>query len=229
MNNKINLDNLEKIILYNFNNKSLLIEALTHSSYANEKNINFNYERLEFLGDAVLELTVSCFLIEKYKDFAEGQLSSIRSYIVSEKFLSKKAKELDIDKYIFISSGVIKVSKTVNNSILADVFEAIIGAMYLDSNFDKTKEIVLKLISSDIDLSAKEKIIVDAKGEIQKYTQIRYGTLPQYTVIKEEGPDHNKVYTVKLIINNELSFIGVASTKKNAEKEAALEALKRIY
>lgn len=226
MNNKINL---EKNILYNFSNKSLLIEALTHSSYANEKNINYNYERLEFLGDAVLELTVSCYLIEKYKDFSEGQLSSIRSYIVSEKFLSKKAKELDIDESVFISGGVLKVSKTVNNSILADVFEAIIGAIYIDSNFDKTKEIVLNLIRKDIDLAAKEKIIVDAKGEIQKFTQIRYGSLPQYTVIKEEGPDHNKVYTVKLVINNELSFIGVASTKKNAEKEAALEALKRIY
>ncbi len=226
MNNKINL---EKNILYNFSNKSLLIEALTHSSYANEKNINYNYERLEFLGDAVLELTVSCYLIEKYKDFSEGQLSSIRSYIVSEKFLSKKAKELNIDESVFISGGVLKVSKTVNNSILADVFEAIIGAIYIDSNFDKTKEIVLNLIGKDIDLAAKEKIIVDAKGEIQKFTQIRYGSLPQYTVIKEEGPDHNKVYTVKLVINNELSFIGVASTKKNAEKEAALEALKRIY
>lgn len=226
MNNKINL---EKNILYNFSNKSLLIEALTHSSYANEKNINYNYERLEFLGDAVLELTVSCYLIEKYKDFSEGQLSSIRSYIVSEKFLSKKAKELNIDESVFISGGVLKVSKTVNNSILADVFEAIIGAIYIDSNFDKTKEIVLNLIRKDIDLAAKEKIIVDAKGEIQKFTQIRYGSLPQYTVIKEEGPDHNKVYTVKLVINNELSFIGVASTKKNAEKEAALEALKRIY
>lgn len=226
--NKNNFNQLEDKFLYSFKNKSLLTEALTHSSYANEKNIHFNYERYEFLGDAVLQLIVSDYLIQNGKSYNEGEMSLFRSYVVCEKFLSAKAKDLDIGKWIFISDGVLKVSKTINNSILADVFEAILGAIYLDSDFATVKEIAFRLIKNDIDALLKDTVFIDAKGEIQKYTQMKYGILPKYSVIKAEGPDHKKIYTVKLLINDELSFIGVASTKKNAEKEAAIEALKKL-
>lgn len=219
---------LEDKISYIFKNKSLLREALTHSSYSHEKGLSYSYERLEFLGDAVLALIVSEYILNNYKNFDEGYMSQLRAYVVNEKFLSQAAKRIDLSQYVFLGKGE-SICSLGTDSILADIFEALIAAIYLDGGYAIVSAIVMSLFKQSIEAAVSEGVFLDEKGEIQKFSQKEYGILPVYTIIKEEGPDHNKIFTVRLDIGGVLFSEGVGKSKKMAEKSAATAMLSIIY
>lgn len=218
---------LEENLSYTFKNKSLLIEALTHRSYSHEQSLNYNYERLEFLGDAVLSLVISEYIIGNYKNFDEGCMSQLRAYVVNENFLSHAAMDLGIDKYVLLGKGE-QASPTGVNSILADIFEAVIAAVYLDGGYEKAAKIVMSVLKSGIEKALGGGVFLDEKGEIQKFSQKYYGCLPVYTVKSVSGPDHDKFFTVELNIGGKLFSEGSGKSKKMAEKAAASAMLKTI-
>ena len=218
---------LERDLSYEFKNKSLLTEALTHSSFSHENGLNYNYERLEFLGDAVIGLIISDYIIKNYTDVDEGIMSQLRAYVVNEKFLSQAAKSLNIDKYIFLGKGELMSSK-VSDSILSDIFEAVIAAVYLDGGYKMAADIALPVLKLGLEQVENGSVFLDEKGEIQKFSQKYYGVLPVYTVLSEDGPDHDKFFTVKLDIGGRLFSQGCGKSKKTAEKAAAVAMLKTV-
>ena len=201
----------------NINNNKLLTVALTHSSYVNEKKKKKNYERLEFLGDAVLEVVVSeyLFLNTNYK---EGQMTKLRASYVCEKALATYSKKIGIDKEIKLGHGQIN---NLNDTIIADVFEAIIGAIYLDQGFDTAKkyieDIIVPYIDKQIDFN------VDYKTRLQELVQTGKKSL-EYEVVKEEGEAHKKIFEVVVKIDNIIYGKGIGNSKKEAEQMAALDA-----
>lgn len=201
----------------NINNNKLLNVALTHSSYANEHGHCENYERLEFLGDAVLEVVVSeyLFLNTNYK---EGQMTKLRASYVCEKALATYSKKIGIDKEIKLGHGQIN---NLNDTIIADVFEAIIGAIYLDQGFDTAKkyieDIIVPYIDKQIDFN------VDYKTRLQELVQTGKKSL-EYEVVKEEGEAHKKIFEVVVKIDNIIYGKGIGNSKKEAEQMAALDA-----
>jgi ribonuclease-3 len=222
---KIEKELIEKIG-YGFTNENLLVEALTHRSYSNEKKLNRNYERLEFLGDAVLQLIVTEYLILKYKDFDEGVLSKYRGYFVSEEFLSKIAKEINLGKYIRLGKGEKQSGGEYKPSLLCDIFESLIAAIYLDGSYSDAKKLVINLMSGYIDEIIKNESLLDSKTELQKISQQKFDTLPEYKVIEEKGPEHEKVFFVEVTVGDSLKVIGSGRSKKKAEQDSAKKALK---
>ncbi|MGA1847501.1 ribonuclease III [Deferribacter abyssi] len=221
-------DQLEKIIGYSFKSKSLLLEAITHSSYAYEKKLKKNYERLEFLGDAVLELIITEYMVLKYKDLNEGILSQYRSFFVSEDFISEIAKNINLQHVIRLGKGEIVTGGSNKPSLLADTFESLLAAVYLDGGYNEARRIVLKLMSDLIDEYIQGKKIIDPKTELQKITQKEFGYLPEYNVLKEEGPEHNKSFTVEVKLHCG-TFLGTGKNKKKAEMDAAKKALEFLH
>ncbi|KAA0258803.1 ribonuclease III [Deferribacter autotrophicus] len=222
-----NYEQLEKIIGYSFNSKSLLLEAITHSSYAYEKKLKKNYERLEFLGDAVLQLIITEYMIIKYKDLNEGVLSQYRSFFVSEDFISEIAKKINLYNFIRLGKGEIVTGGNRKPSLLADTFESLLAAVYLDGGYNEARRIVLELMSDLIDEYIQGKKVIDPKTELQKITQKEFGYLPEYRIVKEEGPEHDKVFTVEVKLHN-CTFLGTGKNKKKAEMDAAKKALDHI-
>ncbi|BAI79667.1 ribonuclease III [Deferribacter desulfuricans SSM1] len=220
-----NIEELEELIGYRFKNKSLLLEALTHSSYAYEKKLKRNYERLEFLGDSVLQLIVTEYLVIKYKEFKEGVLSKYRSFFVSEDIISEIALKIRLNDFLMLGKGEIVSGGYTKPSILADIFESLLGAVYLDGGYNEARRIVLMLMSELMDEYIEKGIIIDPKTELQKITQQKFGYIPEYKVLKEEGPEHDKVFTVELKLADGNKFIGVGRNKKKAEIDAASKAL----
>ncbi|MCP4050103.1 MAG: ribonuclease III [bacterium] len=214
-----------------FNQKHLLFNALTHSSYAGSKGKKGavkNNERLEFFGDAVLKLIVSEYLYFKFSDFDEGQLTKIRAQIISDKVLAKIAKDIDLGNYIVFSYGERNTGGTKRTSNLANAMEALLGACFIDSGLEVTKSFFLGLLEKyESDLISINSNY-DYKTIIQEYMQKKKQDLPKYTVIKEEGPEHEKVFVVNIEIINEnevLQATGNGKTKKEAEQNAAGKAL----
>lgn len=220
-----NIEELEELIGYSFKNRSLLLEALTHSSYAYEKKLKRNYERLEFLGDSVLQLIVTEYLVIKYKEFKEGVLSKYRSFFVSEDIISEIALKIRLNDFLMLGKGEIVSGGYTKPSILADIFESLLGAVYLDGGYNEARRIVLMLMSELMDEYIEKGIIIDPKTELQKITQQKFGYIPEYKVLKEEGPEHDKIFTVELKLADENKFIGVGRNKKKAEIDAASKAL----
>lgn len=214
----------EQIINYTFKNKGLIRQALTHSSYANEKRMNklYNNERPEFLGDAVLELVSSEFLYENYPDMHEGELTKLRASIVCEPTLALCAKELSLGDFILLGKGEDGTGGRERDSILSDALEAVIGAIYLDGGFTSAKEFVQKYIMLDID---KKKLFYDSKTILQETVQSMEKGELSYELLKEEGPDHNKKFTVAACIGGKQFSVGIGRTKKAAEQEAAYKTL----
>lgn len=214
---------LEKKIGYEFRNRALLVQALTHSSFSNEQKINKqkNYERLEFLGDAVLELASSRFFFLNYPDMSEGQMTRMRSSMVCEPALAFCARDLNLGEYIFLGKGEEATGGRGRDSIISDVMEALIGAIYLDSGFERAEKFILEFILSDYE---SKQLFYDSKSILQERVQKAGGTLG-YELIEETGPDHDKKFTVKAFINGEAVSQGVGRTKKAAEQRAAYEAL----
>jgi ribonuclease-3 len=218
-------NNLFNKIGYSFNNYELFLEAVTHSSYSYEQKISRNYERLEFLGDAVLQLIITEYLMIKYSNFDEGTLSKYRGYIVSEDFFSKIAKKINLGDYIRLGKGELQSKGYEKPSLLCDIFESFIAAIYLDGGYETAKKIVLNLTSNDIDNIIENELFIDYKTELQKITQKDFNELPEYKIIKEEGPEHLKTFYIKVTIGNKDYAIGIGTSKKKAEQDAAKKTL----
>ena len=221
------LQKLEDIIGYSFKNKDLLKLAMTHSSYANEHNNSKleNNERLEFLGDAVLELTVSSFLYNEYKNVNEGELTKTRASMVCEPTLFLCAQDIKLSDYILLGKGEEATGGRKRPSIVSDAMEALIGAIYLDSGIDSAKEFITKFILKDIE---SKKLFYDSKTILQEITQGKHMDDISYELISEEGPDHNKIFNVALKIGDKIVEKGCGKTKKAAEQEAAYKTILKL-
>lgn len=218
-----NSKELEKKINYDFKNKELLRQALTHSSFSNEQRINKqkNYERLEFLGDAVLELASSKFFFMNNPDMSEGQMTKLRSSMVCEPALAFCAKDLKLGEYIRLGKGEEATGGRGRDSIISDVMEALIGAIYLDSGFEEAEKFILKFILSDLE---SKQLFYDSKTILQEKVQ-KNGQVLHYELIEEKGPDHDKQFTVEAYVDDKAVGRGVGRTKKAAEQQAAYGVL----
>src|SRR6056297_1281850 len=224
------LNELENKLNTKFSNKKLLRRALTHKSFANENSdlkIKDN-ERLEFLGDSVLSLSISTYIFNKYDEYKEGKLAKIRSVIVSAPVLAEKAIELNVGRHLLLGKGEELSGGRKRNSILADTMEAILGAIYLDKGFDYAFEFIISNFKSFIFEVDNGNYIQDYKTMLQEVIQKNSNDRPEYEVVKEKGPDHNKeFYVVVNFEDTELGF-GKGKSKKEAEQAAAIHALKQL-
>ncbi|MGL5797355.1 MAG: ribonuclease III [Cetobacterium sp.] len=221
---------LEDKIGYVFKNKDLLKNALIHRSFGNEhaKYRKLNNERLELLGDAVLDLIVTEHLYKTYPNALEGDLAKLKAMVVSEPVLAKISKTLNFGQYLMLSKGEELTGGRERNSILGDVFEAILGAIYLDSDFVTTKDIAMKYLRHPIEHVNENEDILDFKTILQEYSQKEYKIIPAYGIVKEEGPDHLKIFEVEAVINENLKGYGKGKNKKSAEQSAAKDICKKL-
>lgn len=222
------LNELEKQLGVKFKKKELLKQALVHRSYLNE-HPNFpldHNERLEFLGDAVLELIITKFLYKNF-DKPEGKLTSLRSSLVNTKSLSKTAKGLRLGQYIYLSKGETRSKGRAREVILANALEALIGAIYLDRGFGSAERFIHQFLLPQLDIILKHQLYRDSKTRFQEITQRKLKITPSYTVIKESGPDHNKKFIIGVYVQKKLISTGRGRSKKEAELSAAKNALKK--
>ncbi len=220
---------LEKAIKYKFNNLELLTEALTHSSFKNE---NRNYkgkdnERLEFFGDSILSFVITEYLFNKLDNQPEGGLTKARANIVCEETLSDIAREINLGEYIRFGKGEIITGGKERISILADALEALIGAVYIDSDVSVINKFILDLLKEKIDMVISGKIIFDYKTALQEKLQKKGQVEILYEVIEEEGPDHSKIFTIEVSADKLSLGQGKGKNKKEAEQNAAKEALEK--
>ena len=215
---------LEENIGYEFQDKKLLLQALTHSSFSNEQKINKhpNYERLEFLGDAVLELVSSEFLYKEYKDMPEGELTKLRASLVCEPALAFDARGFGLQEHLLMGKGEEQTGGRERDSIVSDACEALIGAIFLDGGFEAAKAFILKFVLNDAE---NKKLFYDSKTILQEVVQGNYKESLHYELISEEGPDHDKQFSVEARIGDKVIGAGTGHTKKAAEQEAAYQAL----
>ena len=218
---------LEKKIGYKFENFDLLVNAMTHSSYANEHHISYtgNNERLEFLGDAVLEVASSEFLFHKYPDLPEGKLTKKRASMVCEPTLALCAREIPLGDYLLLGKGEEATGGRKRDSIVSDAMEALIGAIYLDGGFANAKEFINRFVLKDID---NKQLFYDSKTTLQEIVQGQFEEDVRYVLVKEEGPDHNKSFYVEAILGEKVLGQGCGHTKKAAEQQAAYCAIKKL-
>lgn len=220
------IEEIENRIGITFVDKQLLIDALTHRSFVNEhKESRTHNERLEFLGDAVLELIVSVYLYESYPSRPEGELTSFRSALVKTDSLAETSKELDLGESLLLSKGEEETGGRTKNFLLANTFEAIIGAIYLDQGYEKSKEFVHMHLIQKLDNIIKNRTDIDSKTKIQEIAQAKYKVTPVYEVTKEEGPDHNKEFTVVIKIKGKIIGEGSGTSKQRAEEDAASKGI----
>jgi len=211
-----------------FKNKELLDQALTHRSWVNEhKNLRRSNERLEFLGDAVLEFVVSSEIYKAYAGQAEGYLTALRANLVNTVSLAQIAKDLDLGKMIHLSKGEQDSGGRENSSLLADTVEAIIGALFIDQGLPKASEFIYNNLLKDLEKRAKLPL-KDSKSLLQEYVQSQGLPTPKYKVISEIGPDHNKAYTVGVFYGDKLLARGVGKSKQEAEKKSAQNAMDKL-
>lgn len=221
------LHELQGKIGYQFQDETLLKQALTHSSFANEQKINKlnNYERLEFLGDAVLELVSSEFLYNENEDMPEGQLTRLRASMVSEPALAYCARDIQLNTYILLGKGEESTGGRKRDSITSDVMEAVIGAIFIDGGIENAKKFIYRFVLSDLE----DKILfMDSKTLLQEEIQKKNTSQLRYELVGEEGPDHDKQFSVEAYLDERLIGSGVGRTKKAAEQQAAYEALKKL-
>jgi ribonuclease-3 len=220
---KEGFSSLEKLLQIKFKNKSLLEEALTHPSFVRQEGGKPHNERLEFLGDALLGLTISQLLYEKNKNANEGELTKAKSHLVSLQFLSQLAQKFELSKYLKIGDAE-KKTHLPSPSMLADAFEALLGAFFLDQGYEKSRKLVKRLYLSNLKIENK-RLEENYKGVLQEILQKKYKEYPQYELVGEYGPDHAKIFEVKVLFRGKVFGIGKGKSKKEAEKEAAKEAL----
>ncbi len=215
---------------YKFTNKEILTEALTHSSYANEHKINKvkDNERLEFLGDAILDLVVSEFLYKKHKDLPEGDLSKLRASIVCEAFLLEAAKEIKLGDFLLLGKGEELTGGRERTSVLADAFEAVIAAIYLDGGIEESEKFIHRFIITYMESLSNDKKIEDYKTHLQEIIQKDSKNPISYVLINEKGPDHDKYFEVEVRHNGYILGSGSGRTKKEAEQQSAYEALQKL-
>lgn len=209
-----------------FQNKDLLDHALTHRSWVNEHSkVRTSNERLEFLGDAILEFVVSKELFNRFPDKEEGYLTALRANLVNTVNLSKIAQKLDLGEKLYLSKGEEETGGRTNTSILADTVEAVIGALFLDGGVEEAQKFIYEHLLSDIDQKLAEPL-KDAKSRLQEYVQSMGFMAPKYEVAGEEGPDHNKIFTIEVLVNGERWGVGNGKNKSEAAQSAANSALK---
>lgn len=225
------ISEFEEKIGYKFRNKNLIEVALTHSSYSNEvktrgEELPFN-ERLEFLGDSVLSVVVSSYLFEKFKNKQEGDLTKIRAAVVCEKALSKFAAQIELGKYLFLGHGEAMSGGRTRPSITADAFEAVLAAIYLDSDekFDNVQKFLMPFVEREIEVICGGGAITDYKTKLQQLVQQDSGEILVYVLVSEKGPDHNKMFEVEARLNSNVIGRGQGRSKRDAEQKAAREAL----
>lgn len=218
------LENLEERIGYKFHNLALLKQALTHSSFTNEQKINkfHDYERLEFLGDAVLELVSSEFLYKLYPDVPEGELTKKRASMVCEPSLAFCARDLELGQFMLLGRGEEVTGGRDRDSITSDAMEAVIGAIYLDGGMEPAKAFIDRFILSDLE---DKQLFYDSKSNLQELIQGKLKKDFNYELLEESGPEHNKTFRVSVFMENECLGTGTGRTKKAAEQQAAYKAL----
>ena len=224
------LSQFESVIDYKFNNKKLLKEALTHRSYINEmagSGASHN-ERLEFLGDAVLELAVTEELFNRYPNRAEGELTPIRSALVNYQMLSLVARGINMEDFILLSRGEAKDTGRARDVILANAIEAVIGAIHLDGGFSSAKVFINRFVMIQLEDVMRKELFRDAKSFLQEKVQEKFKVTPKYKVIKETGPDHEKIFEVGVYYGEEFIAKGSGASKQDAEVEAAKRALEAL-
>lgn len=224
------MSSVEEIFKIKMDDKSLFVKALTHPSFTKEKEMDFTdcYERLEFLGDAVLKLSVSDILFEKYPDYAEGDMSKIRSIVVSDNTLSNISKKIGLSKLVI--TGVHEGKQGIKNleSVSACAFEAVLGAYYLDGKFVQLKSFLTELFAPYIEEIDNNFEKYNAKALLQEYTQGLTKETPVYKLISQSGPDHKKLFTVEVSYKGEIIAEGEGKSKKDAEQKAAYQACKKL-
>lgn len=227
---KDKIKKLEKIFKIKVKNKELLKQALTHSSYSKENNLSSvkNYERLEFLGDAVLKLCISSILYKKYPDYPEGELTKIRSIVVSDNSLAEIALEIGLKDLLILSRQEEKMHGREKKSILACAFEALLGAYYLEGKFKEISRFLeekLEVLIKDVDNNFEK---FNAKAVLQEYTQSQNKKTPIYNIVEEIGPEHDKIFVVEVSFMDEILASGRGKTKREAEQDAAYSACVKL-
>lgn len=220
---------LSKVLAYEFKDKDLIKTAITHTSFANEARGRVDHnERLEFLGDSVLSLSVSEFIYKTYPKLPEGSMTKLRAGVVSEFTLAKIAKSMGLGKYLRLGKGEQINGGRHRDSILADAFEAIIAAIYLDGGLEPAKEFVIRQLADSIKSLSKSDGSWDSKTLLQELLQVSNKADIRYEIIAEDGPDHNKSFTAQISNNGKIIGTGQGKSKKEAEQMAAYNALKKI-
>lgn len=233
MKHRERIEGIQAGLHYSFRNRDLLVEALTHKSFhheAKDRDLRHN-ERLEFLGDSVIGLIVVESLFLNNEAYSESVLAKVKSYIVSETVLAEIAGTIGLDRFIMLGKGEEFTGGRTKKSILSDALEAVIGAVYLDGGFDRARELVLKFLGDKIDAAILSGEFHDYKTELQERTQMLYGLLPEYRVVREQGEEHKRIFTISVFVGGR--DLGTASGGKKKEAEAlaakkALEALSDI-
>lgn len=222
------LNEFMKVLGVSYNDQSYLETALTHRSYLNEnKNVKEHNERLEFLGDAVLELVVTDFLYKTYPN-PEGELTNWRSALVKTDTISDVSRELGVEDYLLMSKGESKSFGRSRQLLLANAFEAISGSIYLDSGYDAARDFIARNLLTRLDYIIKEKLYIDPKSEFQELMQEHEGITPRYDVISEDGPDHNKKFLVGVFVGENKWGEGTGTSKQAAQQAAAIAAVKKF-
>ena len=220
-------EELEKSIGYEFKNKGLLKNALTHTSYAYENNVESN-EKLEFLGDSILEFLSSKYLFNNYKNLKEGEMTKVRAAVVCEESLYKIALKHNFSDFLYLGKSESSNKANLSKAILADSVEAVIAAIYLDSNLEMVEEFIINNLEGAIGIASKNVGIKDYKTVLQEKLQIHGNVEIKYTILKESGPDHNKIFESKVECNGKLLGKGIGKNKKASEMAAAKSALDNL-
>jgi ribonuclease III len=222
------LRRLEDVIDYRFRDILLLNKALTHKSYVNEKPGMKHNERFEFLGDSVLDLVVSDFMVKKYDGYAEGALSKIRAAVVNETCLADLARRIDLGDFLLLGKGEEQSKGREKSSLLANSLEAVAGAVYFDGGLESAVRVFLPLLQKEIENYAGTDRFEDYKSDLQEFTQNRLMCVPVYKVVRATGPDHDKRFEVTVSIKEETYGVGNGKSKKEAEQAAAQVAIERL-
>ncbi len=217
-------EELQKSLGYQFKDEKLITEALTHRSYSK----NINNERLEYLGDAVLDLIVGEYLYHLFPEAEEGILSKLRAALVNEDAFTKLAKRIDLGKYLLLSPAEENNGGREKPSILSSAFEALIGALYLEAGFDKAKEVSLKLIKEEYPSITPDKLLKDYKTSLQEITQAHFGVVPEYRLLSAKGPDHKKEFEIGVFIHDKEYARAKGKSKKTAQQEGARLTIEKL-
>ncbi len=222
-------EQLQSDLNVSFNNKNLLYQAFTHSSYVNEhrRKLFTDNERLEFLGDAVLELSVSKFLFEKYPQMSEGELTKLRASIVCEPSLVIFANELEFGRYVLLGKGEELTGGRERPALLADVFESFVGALYLDQGLERVVAFLEKVVFPKVELGAFSHVM-DFKSQLQEMVQQSNNGVLHYEIVDEKGPAHNRTFVSRVLLNEQELGVGRGKSKKEAEQQAAQSAMQKL-
>lgn len=222
---KSDLTKLQRILNYTFNDPHLLVESVTHRSFAAEHGLNFNNQRLEFLGDSVMQIILTEFVYWKYPQYAEGMLTKIRSAMADQPSFARLARLLSLGEFIMLGKGEIENDGANRDSTLSDAFEAVVAAIFVDSNLDRTREVVMRVLNEAYPDPVALLNNNNPKGALQEYAQHTFGMSPRYTTIAIDGEDHDPVFTVQVELNEVVLATSSARKRKIAEGMAASEAL----